>query len=195
MPDSVARLYGLSLGEVRAGLHHSLPVRSARAALGRARGRVGGGRDRRRERTSSISTSTASALETRLGRARGIMRGIISRAMQSPKRVVFPEGEEPKIIRAARILLEEGIAQPILLGNRGTIEQVAAGAASRWTDIEIEDPSTSPRRDEYAEYILAAPPAQGHESRARRTSGCSTATISEVVHGRAAATRTRSSPA
>ena len=57
-------------------------------------------------------------LEARLGRARGIMRGLINRAMRDPKRIVFPEGEEPKIIRAASILVDDGIAQPILLGNR-----------------------------------------------------------------------------
>ena len=46
------------------------------------------------------------------------MRGIINRAVRDPKRVVFPEGEEPKIIRAARILVDDGIGIPILLGNR-----------------------------------------------------------------------------
>ena len=56
-------------------------------------------------------------LESRLGRARGVMRGLINRAASDPKRVVFPEGEEPKIIRAARICVEDGIAEPILLGN------------------------------------------------------------------------------
>src|SRR6185369_9987747 len=46
-------------------------------------------------------------LESRLGRARGVMRGLINRAASNPKRVVFPEGEEPKIIRAARICVED----------------------------------------------------------------------------------------
>jgi malate dehydrogenase (oxaloacetate-decarboxylating)(NADP+) len=95
------------------------------------------------------------SLESRLGRARGIMRGIMSRAMQSPKRVVFPEGEEPKIIEAARILLDEGIAEPILLGNRAIIEQVAAGSRVSIEDMEIEDPYSSTHRDEYAEFLFA----------------------------------------
>ena len=38
-------------------------------------------------------------------------------AISNPKRVVFPEGEEPKIIRAAYICVEDGIAMPILLGG------------------------------------------------------------------------------
>jgi malate dehydrogenase (oxaloacetate-decarboxylating)(NADP+) len=92
-------------------------------------------------------------LEARLGRARGIMRGVMNRAINNPKRVVFPEGEEPKIIRAARICVEEGIADPILLGNRQVIEAKAKAANLPLTDIEIDDPATSPRRDDYAQYM------------------------------------------
>src|SRR3954467_10220117 len=85
-------------------------------------------------------------LEERLGRARGIMRGLINRAMRAPKRIVFPEGEEPKIIRAASILVEDGIALPILLGNRERIQAAADAARISLEDITIEDPATSPRR-------------------------------------------------
>ena len=46
------------------------------------------------------------------------MRGLINRAISDPKRVVFPEGDEPKIIRAAHICVDDGIAMPILLGDR-----------------------------------------------------------------------------
>jgi len=42
-------------------------------------------------------------LEARLGRARGLIRGIINRAVRDPKRIVFPEGEEPKILRTGHI--------------------------------------------------------------------------------------------
>jgi malate dehydrogenase (oxaloacetate-decarboxylating)(NADP+) len=66
---------------------------------------------------------------------------------------VFPEGEEPKIIRAARICVEEGIAEPILLGNRETIEAKARSANIPLTDIIIEDPATSTRREEYAQHM------------------------------------------
>ncbi|MEX0908704.1 MAG: NADP-dependent malic enzyme [Gemmatimonadaceae bacterium] len=92
-------------------------------------------------------------LEARLGRARGLMRGIMMRATQDPKRIVFPEGEEPKIIRAARLLADEGIAYPILLGNREAIEASAAANAISLTEIVIEDPATSPRREQYARYL------------------------------------------
>ncbi|MCR4340073.1 MAG: NADP-dependent malic enzyme [Gemmatimonadaceae bacterium] len=92
-------------------------------------------------------------LEARLGRAHGLMRGIMMRAIQDPKRIVFPEGEEPKIIRAARLLADEGIAYPILLGNREAIEASAAASATSLTEIVIEDPATSPRREQYAHYL------------------------------------------
>jgi malate dehydrogenase (oxaloacetate-decarboxylating)(NADP+) len=92
-------------------------------------------------------------LEARLGRARGIMRGIINRAVRDPKRIVFPEGEEPKIIRAARQIVDEGMGSPILLGQRANIERVAAEGHISLRDIVIEDPGTSDKRDKYADYL------------------------------------------
>jgi malate dehydrogenase (oxaloacetate-decarboxylating)(NADP+) len=92
-------------------------------------------------------------LEERLGRARGIMRGIINRAVRDPKRVVFPEGEEPKIIRAARMIVDEGIGSPILLGQRESIHRIADEHHISLRDILIEDPGTSEKRDKYADYL------------------------------------------
>ena len=92
-------------------------------------------------------------LEGRLGRARGFMRGLINRAMRDPKRIVFPEGEEPKIMRAASILVDDGIAHPILLGNPATIQRIAAEHRISLEGITIDDPATSPRRDDYAHYM------------------------------------------
>jgi malate dehydrogenase (oxaloacetate-decarboxylating)(NADP+) len=92
-------------------------------------------------------------LEARLGRARGIMRGIINRAVRDPKRVVFPEGEEPKIIRAARMIVDEGIGSPILLGQRESIHRLAEEHHISLRDILIEDPGTSEKRDKYADYL------------------------------------------
>ena len=92
-------------------------------------------------------------LEERLGRARGLMRGIIGRATRSPKRIVFPEGEEPKIIRAAQICVDEGIAEPTLLGNPETIRRLAEAHGIPLDEITIDDPATSPRREKYAKYL------------------------------------------
>ena len=92
-------------------------------------------------------------LERRLGRARGIMRGIMNRASRSPKRIVFPEGEEPKVVRAAAILVDDGIARPILLGNRERITAIATDANISLDEIAIEDPATSSRREAYARFL------------------------------------------
>jgi len=92
-------------------------------------------------------------LEARLGRARGIMRGIMNRAMADPRRVVFPEGEEPKVIRAAQIVVDEGIAQPVLVGNPLIIRETAAQHGIPLDEIEIEDPVASSRRERYAEAL------------------------------------------
>ena len=92
-------------------------------------------------------------LESRLGRARGIMRGIINRAMRDPRRVVFPEGTDPRVMRAAAIVAEEGIGLPILLGNREEIERVAAGSSIPLRDIAIEDPRTSRKREPYVAHL------------------------------------------
>jgi malate dehydrogenase (oxaloacetate-decarboxylating)(NADP+) len=92
-------------------------------------------------------------LEARLGRARGLIRGIINRAVRDPKRIVFPEGEERKILRAARIIVDDGIGYPILLGNRDVIERTAKAAGISLDELEIEDPATSPTRERYAEFL------------------------------------------
>jgi malate dehydrogenase (oxaloacetate-decarboxylating)(NADP+) len=81
------------------------------------------------------------------------MRGIINRAVRDPKRVVFPEGEDPKVIRAARVLLDEGIASPILLGNTDVIHRLARENGILLSDVCIEDPASSTSREEYADFL------------------------------------------
>jgi malate dehydrogenase (oxaloacetate-decarboxylating)(NADP+) len=93
-------------------------------------------------------------LEARLGRARGIMRGIMNRAVSDPRRLVLAEGEDRRTIRAARILVDEGIAIPVLLGNSDRIQRKAESERISLDDIEIEDPAEqSPRREAFATYL------------------------------------------
>jgi malate dehydrogenase (oxaloacetate-decarboxylating)(NADP+) len=82
-------------------------------------------------------------LDARLGRAREVMRGFSSRARQDVKRLVFPEGEEPRIIQAARVLADEGAAHPILLGDADTIRRRADEAGITLEDIETASPLTA----------------------------------------------------
>jgi malate dehydrogenase (oxaloacetate-decarboxylating)(NADP+) len=152
VPDSVAALYGLR--NVQFGPDYLIPfpfdprvllwvapaVAWAAVASGAAREFIDleGYRD---------------SLELRLGRARGIIRGLINRAQREPKRIVFPEGEEPKIMRAAQILVDDGIASPILLGNRDRIAAIAAENRIPLDEIDVHDPATSERREDYAHFM------------------------------------------
>jgi len=94
-------------------------------------------------------------LEKRLGKSQEIMRMVIHKAQRSPRRVVFPEGVQDKILRAAQILIDEAIAHPILIGNR---ERILTRARQLHLHLEnaaeIVDPETDPRFDTYTmEYL------------------------------------------
>jgi malate dehydrogenase (oxaloacetate-decarboxylating)(NADP+) len=88
-------------------------------------------------------------LERRLGKAHQLMRIMIHKAQANPKRVVFPEGEERKILRACHILQDEKIAIPILLGNEERIRAKMAELHLQ-AEVEIIDPATFEHRKEYA---------------------------------------------
>lgn len=90
------------------------------------------------------------ALERRLGKAHELMRTLIHKAQRSPRRVVFPEGHEDKILRAAQILCDEKIATPILLGSEERIRARAQELRLHLPDcLEIVDPAGSPLREHY----------------------------------------------
>ena len=94
-------------------------------------------------------------LEKRLGKSQEVMRMVIHKAQRSPKRVVLPEGTQDKILRAARILIDEAIAHPILIGKRDLILSRARQLHLHIEkDVEIVDPETDPRFDSYTmEYL------------------------------------------
>jgi malate dehydrogenase (oxaloacetate-decarboxylating)(NADP+) len=94
-------------------------------------------------------------LERRLGKAYEVTRGMINKARKRPKRVVFTEGEENKILRACQILLDEKIAFPILLGREDVIRARAAELRLHLNGIEIVDPATSQHRDMYADEFFS----------------------------------------
>jgi malate dehydrogenase (oxaloacetate-decarboxylating)(NADP+) len=88
-------------------------------------------------------------LERRLGKAHEVMRGMIHKAQKAPKRVVFPEGEHEKIIRAAHILVDEKIAHPVLLGNSFEIRTKAADLGVPLDEITVVNPADAPQRELY----------------------------------------------
>ena len=90
------------------------------------------------------------SLEARLGKSREVMRFFIHKAQQAPKRIVFPEGEEEHILRAAQIVLDERIARPILIGNREVISRKICELGLDLAAVEIINP---PESEHFAEYV------------------------------------------
>ncbi|MCX2486636.1 NADP-dependent malic enzyme [Pedobacter sp. MR2016-24] len=79
-------------------------------------------------------------LQIRLGADDKILRNIASKAKAAPKRVVFAEADNYKILKAAQIVKDEGIATPILLGNITKIQKLLLDHDITLGDIEIIDP-------------------------------------------------------
>jgi malate dehydrogenase (oxaloacetate-decarboxylating)(NADP+) len=90
-------------------------------------------------------------LESRLGKANEVMRGMINKAQRQPKRIVFTEGEEGKILRACQILLDEKIALPILLGDESKIRAKIEELHLHLDGVQIVDPRQFARLGEYTE--------------------------------------------
>jgi malate dehydrogenase (oxaloacetate-decarboxylating)(NADP+) len=101
------------------------------------------------------------ALEARLGKSREVMRFFIHKAQQAPKRIVFPEGDEEKILRAAQIIVDEKIAQPILLGPNELIHQKIAKMGLELDGVEIIDPATAPQFQDYMDAYYQARQRKG----------------------------------
>ncbi len=89
------------------------------------------------------------SLERRLGRSHEVMRIMIHKAQRNPKRVVFPEGADDKILRAAQILIDEKIAEPILIGEEPAIRQRASELHVNIGAARVVDPRKSPDLEKY----------------------------------------------
>ncbi len=103
-----------------------------------------------------------------------LMFSINALAKRAPKRIVFCEGAEPKVLRAAAILQEEGICTPILLGRRDRIEASAAAHGIHLAGMELVYPRDDPRVDAFADAY--------HQRRGRR--GVTRAHAIRVLAGR-----------
>ena len=82
----------------------------------------------------------AEDLRKRLGLDNKLIRVVTSKAKQNPQRIVFTEADTYKILKAAQIVRDEGIAKPILLGNKAKIERLIAENNLELGDTPIIDP-------------------------------------------------------
>ena len=80
-----------------------------------------------------------------------IISQFIERAKKAPKKIVFPEGEDTRIIKAASIIKSEGIGIPMLLGEKNKIDKVAFEGGFNISGIQIINPQESSYLDKFAE--------------------------------------------
>ena len=81
-----------------------------------------------------------------------LMKPIFAAAKQTPRRIVYAEGEEERVLRAVQVVVDEGLAQPILIGRPAVIEQNVERYGLRMKagkDFEIVNPDYDPRYREY----------------------------------------------
>jgi malate dehydrogenase (oxaloacetate-decarboxylating)(NADP+) len=149
VPDSVLKAYGKELLEY--GPNYIIPKPFdprvlIREALAVAKAAVESGVARK---PITDWDEYRNRLESHLGRAQELMRRIIEKAKRDPRRIVFLEGTDPKILRACQIILDEKIAKPILLGNRVVIRKKAADLHLDLKGAEFVDPNKFDRAEDY----------------------------------------------
>ena len=87
-----------------------------------------------------------------------VIEHLIERAKSRSRTVVLPEGEDPRILHAARRLHDGGIARPMLIGERATLEAAAAAAGVPLDPIESISPPASAALDAYAALYVEGRP-------------------------------------
>ena len=96
-------------------------------------------------------------LDKRLGLDNQVMRIIGNKARQNPKRLVFAEADNVKVLKAAQIVFDEGVAYPILLGDENKINKIASDNGIDVSDIPIFDPRSDAmeeKRNGYSEIFF-----------------------------------------
>ncbi|MGE3842508.1 MAG: NADP-dependent malic enzyme [Vicinamibacterales bacterium] len=94
------------------------------------------------------------SLERLLGRSREVMQLVVHKAQQHPHRLVFSEGEDETVLRAARLLADQRIARPILLGRAPVVQERAAHLGLSASDYEVFDPAASAHAPLFAERLF-----------------------------------------
>ncbi len=96
-------------------------------------------------------------LSKRLGQDDNLLRLLTNKARQSPQRIVFAEAADVRILRAAQIAIDEGIAKPILLGKEAEIRAIMAEHQLELNGVQIIDPRSpgqDGKREEYAQVFF-----------------------------------------
>ncbi|MEO8822777.1 MAG: NADP-dependent malic enzyme [Ginsengibacter sp.] len=102
--------------------------------------------------------SYSQKLNERLGIDNHLLRMIGAKARKNPKKVVFADAENQKVLKTAQLVLDEGVAFPILIGDKEKIESIAGAAGIDISEMQIIDPknnNTHDKRMEYGELFFA----------------------------------------
>ena len=113
-------------------------------------------------------------LKERLGFSQEIIRLMAHKAKENPKRIVYPEGENENIIRAANAVVDEGIGFPILIGRKEVIEEKVSDLGFNIDKFEIHDLKVCEKVEKYA--------AQYYEKRKRK--GITKGIAEKLMHRR-----------
>ena len=116
------------------------------------------------------------ALTVRLDSSQEVFQMILDRAKEDPRRLVMPEGDHEKILRAAFVLGQERIARPVLLGDPEQIRRKAEELMLPTDGWEIVEPQHSPHLDRYAQDLF----------RLRQRKGCTYEDALEMLRDRIA---------
>ncbi len=102
-------------------------------------------------------------LQARLNPVAGWLQGIFSSVMHNPKRVVFAEGEEEQVVRAANAFLSQGLGTPVLVGREDRVVAAfkAAGVAMR-DGFEVVNARLSAENEPYAHFLFGRLQRKGY---------------------------------
>jgi len=153
VPESVCRIYGLD--DLRFGPDYIIPKPfDPRVVVRVAEAVVAAAMQSGVARVNLDLEDYRHGLEKRLGGDPGVTRVLIQKARARPCRIVFPEGENPTVLRACRVLVDEEIANPVLLGNAQEIRERATGLHLDLGALEIIDVETHSRLSFYADELF-----------------------------------------
>ena len=153
VPESVCRIYGVD--DLRFGPQYIIPKPfDPRVVVCVAAAVVAAAMQSGVARVNLDLEKYRRTLENRLGNDPGVTRVLIQKARVRPCRIVFPEGENLTVLRACRILVDEEIARPVLLGNAQNIRERATSLHLNLAALEIVEAKNPPRLPLYVDELF-----------------------------------------
>lgn len=108
-------------------------------------------------------TGYSAGLSARLDPVAGLLHNVFEKVRENPKRVVFAEGEEEQVVRAAAAFLNAALGQPVLIGREALIMEAFKSTGVEFREeMEIHNARDSHRNDEYSEFLYGRLQRQGY---------------------------------